>query len=66
MPAMDAESSSTKTNVSNKEGRSAGKMTNLLGFESGLVSDQDLAMDPHYRQPEKDPTLSSDQESSYF
>lgn len=30
------------------------KMIKLLKFESGLVADQDLVMDPPYRQPEKE------------
>lgn len=30
------------------------KMIKLLKFESGLVADQDLVMDPPYREPEKE------------
>lgn len=30
------------------------KMIHLLKFESGLAADQDLAMDPPHREPEKE------------
>lgn len=33
------------------------EMTTPLGFESGLVADQDLVVDPSYREPETELTI---------